>query len=36
MKNKWKQFETWFNHKFGWIFNPSDKQGKDFQNSKYQ
>ena len=31
-----KKFEAWFNKKFGWFFNPSDKLGKENQNSQYR
>lgn len=29
-------FEDRFNEKWGWFFNPSDKQGKEIQNSQYK
>jgi len=36
MKRILNNIEVWFNGKFGWIFNPPSKQGKEKQNSKYK
>lgn len=36
MKKKIKTFFNWINKHAGWFFNPSNKQGKEKQNSIYK
>lgn len=36
MKNKWKQFEDWFDGNFGWFLSPAYKLGKKRKNSIYK